>query len=376
MFFGEVDKYRGICYTIGIMGVEYNGKGKGGENMKCFKRKLSWRLYLFCLTTGLIPTMVLMVIAVLTDARQLLLPGAVLLVFSLSAAILFARRFTKRIIRLQHKAKRALKADFDIVEPIECRDELGELESALYEMVTALDTMFDNQYRTLEKEHEQKMHNEQLLRARTQAEIEALRYQINPHYLFNTMESIRMHLYLKGDRETARIIYLFSESFRKMLEAEGADYTLFDELQTIENYLKVQKYRLGDRFTSEVTVDENLPNCRIPKLLLQPLVENAFFHGIELSENPGVLQVTVRRRTDKLYMTVKDNGVGMTKEKMEELRRNLQEDEKSSAPRVGLRNVVQRLRLQYGESYRFEIESDPGTGTKVTIVIPYETVGG
>jgi len=294
--------------------------------------------------------------------------------FSLGIAIFFTKWVCGRLDKLRSKTQRILNGEFDIAEPVRNDDELGELESAIYEMASALDTMFKNQYIRLQKENEQKIRNEQLLRTTIQAEIDALRYQINPHYLFNTMESIRMHLYLTGDKETANIIRQFSESFRKMLDADNEKYTLQDELDTINCYLQIQKYRLGDRFVSSVTVDPALVNCHIPKLLIQPLVENAFFHGIELSERLGHLSIDIHLQENRLHIHVIDNGIGMSEEKLRSLRDMLEKPD--GASRVGLANVVRRLNLVYGENQSFRIESEQNKGTKIFITIPYEPQKG
>ena len=296
------------------------------------------------------------------------------MLFSLGIAMLFTKWTCGRLDKLRNKTKRILNGEFDIAEPVKNNDELGELEEAIYEMASALDTMFQNQYDRLQKENEQKIRNEQLLRTTIQAEIDALRYQINPHYLFNTMESIRMHLYLMGDKETANIIRQFSESFRKMLDTDNAKYTLQDELDTIECYLYVQKYRLGDRFISSVMVDPALVNCHIPKLLIQPLVENAFYHGIELSEHLGKLTIDVFQEEDRLHIHVIDNGIGMSKEKLESLRNMLANPD--GASRVGLANIVRRLKLVYGENQSFQVESQQDQGTKIFVTIPYEPQKG
>lgn len=292
------------------------------------------------------------------------------LLLSTVVAIAFTRWICGRLEKLRSKTNRILKQDFDIAEPVTNNDELGDLESAIYEMASALEMMFFNQKRQLEQENAQKIRNEQLLRATTEAEIKALRYQINPHYLFNTMESIRMHLFLQGDTETAHIIRLFSESFRKMLETERTEYTLADELETIESYIQVQKYRLGDRFTSAVQADPAIGNCRFPKLLIQPLLENAFFHGIELSENHGLVQVKITLQGNCLNIRVTDNGIGMPAQKLEQLRSYIRNPD--SASRVGLMNIVKRLNLLYGNAHRFEIESEEGVGTTIDVTIPYQ----
>lgn len=291
--------------------------------------------------------------------------------FSMYVAVSYTKWFCNRLRKIKGKTDRILKAEFDIAEPIHNHDELSELEASIYEMSAALETMFANQYERLQHESEQKIRNEQLLRTAVQAQIDALRYQINPHYLFNTMESIRMHLYLNGDKETAHIIRLFSESFRKMLESDNGEYTLRDELDTIQSYLEIQKYRLQDRFDSKIIVEPTVENCIIPKLLIQPLVENAFFHGIELVERSGHLGIVISLRDNFLHIQVSDNGMGMSEEKLNRLR-NALDDPNATSRSVGLKNTAQRLKLLYKENQSFHIESIQGEGTTVSLTIPYQ----
>lgn len=293
------------------------------------------------------------------------------ILFSMCIAVGFTRWLCTRLNKLKNKTNQILNADFDIAEPVLFNDELGELEASIYEMAAALETMFANQYKRLQQENEQKLRNEQLLRTSAQAQIQALRYQINPHYLFNTLESIRMHLYLNGDKETAETIRLFAESFRRMLEADNGEYTLADELDTIKNYLLIQKYRLGNRFDSVINMDPTVKDWRLPKLLIQPLVENAFFHGIELVEHQGKLRIDISLQCDVLHIQVSDNGAGISAEKLLELRSTLASPDENFRS-VGLLNTALRLKLLYKENHTFHIESEEGKGTTVSLSLPYK----
>ena len=180
-----------------------------------------------------------------------------------------------------------------------------------------------------------------------------------------------MHLLLKGDKETAKILQIFAASYRKSLEVDSGDYTLKDELDTINDFLAVQKYRLGDRFVSEIQVDESALDCKMPKLLLQPLVENAFFHGIELSNRLGHLAIHIHRNSNTVSIMVKDNGLGIPADKLQELKAKLESNDAAAGTGIGINNISSRLRLLYGPETNFGIESQYGIGTTIQFEIPY-----
>ena len=301
-----------------------------------------------------------------------IIPLSVLcVIFSVLVTIIFTRRMTTRISAMQAKTKRVLNLDFNIAEPVMIQDELGDLENDIYEMASALAVQIEREYEAIQAEGEQRLLNEQLHNAWVKAQIASLKHQINPHYLFNTLESIRMHLLLKGDKETAKILQIFAASYRKSLEVDSGDYTLQDELDTINDFLAVQKYRLGDRFVSEIQVDETALDCKMPKLLLQPLVENAFFHGIELSNRLGNLAIHIHRNNDAVSIMVKDNGLGIPADKLSELKAKLESNDAAAGTGIGINNIASRLRLLYGPETNFAIESQYGHGTTIQFEIPY-----
>ena len=292
-------------------------------------------------------------------------------VFSLAVSVAFTRRLASRLSALQEKTRRVLNFDFNIAEPITIPDELGNLEADIYDMAAALSVQIEREYEAIQAEGEQRLLNEKLHNAWVKAQLSSLRHQINPHYLFNTLESIRMHLLLKGDKESSTILQMFAASYRKSLEVDYGDYTLRDELETINDFLAIQKYRLGDRFISEIQIEEDTLDCKLPKLILQPLVENAFFHGIELSNRQGHLRIQVHHENDQLSILVTDNGLGITEEKLKELKEELEKNDASSVTGIGINNIANRIRLLYGPDTFFDIESQYGSGTTVKFQIPY-----
>ena len=210
--------------------------------------------------------------------------------------------------------------------------------------------------------------------AATRAELRALRAQINPHFLFNALNTIRY--FVRTDSEAARRLLLdLSEVFQRALRS-GEFVPLQDEMSYVQAYLSLEQARLGDRLQvewlwngeAEEGEDESLREQPVPTLILQPIVENAVLHGIAKKTGGGMVRVSAGKRDGTLLLRVGDNGPGMTPERLAEILSAEQQESKS----IGLRNVDGRLRALYGEEYGLVIKSKPGQGTSVLIRIPLE----
>lgn len=217
-------------------------------------------------------------------------------------------------------------------------------------------------------------------RLKNMAEIRMLQAQINPHFLFNTLDSLYWNLIGKNEQEGAAMVNALSKLFRYSIKSSsGGDWaTLSDEIEHAMRYLEIMKYRLGDRLNWHCDVEPDCMHCRLPKLLIQPLIENAIYHGIEPLMGVGHLSVTVRKADEGnetvILIQVADNGPGIEMDRLFLIRNRL---EKSVSPMetgsggLGLLNVQQRIRLFYGQSYGVSIDSVIGQGTTVTIKLPY-----
>lgn len=198
--------------------------------------------------------------------------------------------------------------------------------------------------------------------------MEALQYQINPHYLFNTLEAIRMNLLIKNDYENAEIVKLFAESYRQQINMDTLFVTLFSEIDFVKKFIQIMNYRLRGTIAFETDVDVSAYYIRVPKLLLQPIVENAVTHGIEVSGQPGVIRLQAELDDTQLQITIHDNGIGMDETHLNELRHRVcTPDNKVS---VGLPNVYKRIKLIYGSEASLNIFSQPGEGTRVVLRLP------
>lgn len=194
--------------------------------------------------------------------------------------------------------------------------------------------------------------------------------QINPHFLYNTLETIRMKAFTAGDREAAGAIKMLGKSLRYVLDNTGTVVTTLEkELEHVENYLAIQKLRFGEKFNSffEVEEDVEAEKLSIIPLILQPIVENALLHGLEEVESGGEIRIHLYIREEFFFMDVEDNGCGMKEEALEELRRNIDVKDFGRSKSIGLYNINQRLNLHYGGSRNMRIYSEEGKGTTVRL---------
>ena len=236
-------------------------------------------------------------------------------------------------------------------------DSFNEMMAAQDQLATQLQTATVNLY-------EAKL-------GRQQAELDNLRSQINPHFLYNALESIRDLASEREVPELAEAAGALGKLFRYNTKG-GAIVSLRQELEITRAYLTVQKVRFGERLSVIESVRENALDVPVMKLLLQPLVENAVYHGIEPKTTPGTLFIGARIDGADLLISIYDDGVGVAPERMAELQR-MMADPMADDPlqtHVGLRNVCRRVRLRYGENYGVTIESTPGQGTRLVMKIP------
>lgn len=285
--------------------------------------------------------------------------------------ILLSRNITRRIDLLVAKMRQIRKGNFKISVKVTGKDEIAQLSEHFNLMVRELDhriqEIIEIKLQIKDAEIKKKISEN----ARNEAQLLALQSQIKPHYLFNTMESIRMHLLLKGDRETADVVQLFAESFRNMTyEAENM-VSIRDELRFMEIYFKIQQFCYSEKLILEKEVDEELLSCLIPKFIIQPLIENAIYHGLETKDGPGKITIRITKEQHILRIRLSDNGVGMTADQLAELSQSLQ-DPAVKNKNCALRNIQKRLKLLYDNLAAFHIQSQTDVGTTVDICIPME----
>jgi two-component system, sensor histidine kinase YesM len=202
---------------------------------------------------------------------------------------------------------------------------------------------------------------------RQKAEIAHLRSQINPHFLYNTLESIKGLAIRHGVPEIADIATAIGKISRYSIKG-AVTVTLSEEMEIADAYLRIQKTRFGNRFDAIMNIPESCRMLMVPKMLLQPLAENAVIHGLENKEE-GTLYIGAHTEENVLLVVVQDDGEGMDAERLEEIRNSL-DSEAPEGGQIGLRNIHRRIRLSCGSAYGLTIDSAPGSGTKVTVRLP------
>lgn len=276
--------------------------------------------------------------------------------------ILFTSMFSNRIDQLKRQMHNVATGDFSMSCEIEGNDEITELNEDLRRMVNSMQILIKEAYNA-------KLQAEQLKLSQSEAEFKALASQINPHFLYNSLETIRMKAFCSGDKETAVLVKKLGKILRRCLEVKDTTVTLGSELEFTENYLELQKARFGDRITYNIICDVEKDYLILP-LIIQPVVENAFVHGVESSTVDGKIDIKIKRRGSDVIINVVDNGCGMSPERLAEIEKKLAENDTSSGKSIGLTNVNSRIKMAHGSDYGLSISSVEGKGTKVTITLP------
>lgn len=299
----------------------------------------------------------------------LVLIATFLCTIAISALIIFlyARYFSDRIQTLRLAMHKVSHNDYEIVNSMRGDDELTATFKDLTTMVTKLK-------QTEAEIYESKINEQMLYNQQQQMELKLLANQINPHFLYNTLETIRMKAFAEGNREVATAIKLLGKSMRYVLNNTKSTATTLDkEIDYIRTYLSIQQIRFGSKLGYTIRVDEHLQpsNYQILPLLIQPIVENAFSHGLRDAEYDGHIIIKISRgANDVLTADVFDNGVGMSQERLDYVIEHLDIPQPESDHGVGLYNINNRVHLFYGSQYGLTLKSRPGMGTLVTLTIP------
>ncbi len=294
------------------------------------------------------------------------LSGSILvagILFSLLWIFVVVGNMNRRLRRLVGQSEEISRGNFVRTTPEgEGRDEFAILENSLNHMSAQLQEL-------IEKEYKARITWMELERETNQAKMLALQAQVNPHFMFNALESIRLKALVKGERETAAIIKYMAKMFRNILEWQDNIITLREEIGFLDEFFHIQNYRFEDEFSYEINVTEEAGGCLLPKMTLQPLAENACVHGVEAVSSDRRVTVCACVEEGWLKLTVEDNGGGMSPEKLRELKAMLS-GEAEAGKSVGLWNVYRRLLLYYQDDFRFDIGSVSGEGTVCSIQIP------
>ncbi len=215
--------------------------------------------------------------------------------------------------------------------------------------------------------------------SKKQAQYLALQNQISPHFLYNTLEAIRGDALDAGMYQIAETTEALATFFRYTITEVENLVALEDELENVENYFTIQQYRFGDKLNMKILIGEDigLLQCQLPRLILQPIIENAVFHGLECKRGEGTIRISIETTKNKLLISILDDGVGMDEEQLEYINQRLsrieinqESDDKEKQGGIALYNVSSRIKLLFGEEFGLHIYSTQNIGTNVRITLP------
>jgi two-component system sensor histidine kinase YesM len=282
-------------------------------------------------------------------------------ILSLVIIALYAGNFSKRLNNFKVQIHKAAAGDFNLSE-VNGNDEIADLYRDLNTMINSLQHLITTIY-------EEQVQKEKLNSRQKEVEFKMLASQINPHFLYNTLETIRMKARCNGEKDIEELVKMLAKIMRRNIQAGDTLVTLKSELDLVEYYLKIQQYRFGERIHFHINLYCDVEQLKIMPLIIQPIVENAFIHGLEAKEGEGEIRIDVKM-TDSLYIIVEDDGIGMSRDTLEEIKDSLNDYARLTRSSIGLNNVNQRIKLLYGDEYGLLIESEENAGTKIIIQLP------
>lgn len=280
-------------------------------------------------------------------------------IFVLSLGIRFSRRITSPIENLVSTMKHIQKGDFTIAESLPSpplqQDEVGTLHRNFTTMVQRINELIKENY------------EKQLLIKET--EFKALQAQINPHFMYNTLESINWLAKANQQQQISKMVQALGHLLRNSISMKEDVITIEKEIEIVWSYITIQQYRFEERLDFSLDIPPDLQGCYIPKLTVQPLIENAIHYALEPSIEPCTITVRAFRKEDFLYLTVEDNGPGMDPSLLDKIKGG---QVKTRGNGIGLQNIDERIKISFGDQYGLQIESSPDKGTAVSIILPYQ----
>ncbi len=298
----------------------------------------------------------------LDEIMNLIILSAIsLFIIIITLVLAFSRVFSNRIKELVKKMEMVKRGSLEIDTHIPGKDEIGILEHNFYDMIEKVkELIMKNYVQQLEKR---------------EAELNALQFQINPHFLYNTLESINAIATVYDCEEICDICEGLGDMFRYSINRGKSEFVLlYKELEHIDNYIQIQKIRFKNCFDVFYNVDEKIKSCKTLKFILQPIVENSIVHGFYNKKEKGYLEICAYIKDYCLFIKVLDDGCGMSEEQLKNLTDyvNGREEKllKNYKKSIGVKNVNDRIKLTYGNQYGIEIKSKTGAGTQVIIKLP------
>lgn len=274
-------------------------------------------------------------------------------IFGVIFMLLQRRTMIRPIVRLSEEARDFKKENFKMPLLTDSKDEIGRLNQNLTQMVEYIQDLILNQYENKIK--------------RREIELKYMQSQINPHFLYNTLDSIRWMAVIEGKAEIAEQVEALSDIFRHALSGGREVVTVEKEIEHLKNYILIQKNRFGDRLQVNIQVGDGTRECEVMKLILQPLVENAIVHGLESKMEGGTVRVIVKKEENILLYWVEDDGLGVNEDLINRCLKEKEEEHNVFA----LKNIDERIKIKYGEGYGLSFHSAVGVGTRVEVRLPF-----
>ncbi|WP_410495291.1 histidine kinase [Cellulosilyticum sp. ST5] len=279
---------------------------------------------------------------------------------------LISKSFSGRIKLMELYFEKVKQEEFQLIEGSVGEDEIGDLIKSYNVMVLKIKELIEVVF----KKNAEKQASEL---SRKGAELKALQSQVNPHFMFNTLESIRMRSLLKEENETADVIEALSQILRKSLSWNNDYICIEEEIVFVQQYANIQKYRFGDKISFSFYVMEGCEKIKIPKLSILTFVENACIHGIEGISKSGIISVAITKDEENVFIEISDSGCGMSEEKLRLLREVLKDpniNKLSECKSTGMLNALIRMNLYCENTLVFDIDSELGQGTDIMIQMP------
>lgn len=285
--------------------------------------------------------------------NQIFLIALLLNLLACIPILVIVTKMLRPLKNLEETMDQVSQGDLTARTEVQSEDEIGRLSKGFNDMIGQVEDLIDQ------------LVTEKLLKK--EAEIEALKYQITPHFMYNTLNSIKYAAVLQNSSEIAEQLEAFIELLQLSASDRGAFITMEQEIHMVQNYTKLQLFRYANSFTVDFDVSPDIARCYVPSLLIQPLVENAILHGIDLKKSGGRIVVRAAKEGDMLAISVEDNGRGMTEDDLKQL---MSGERRSKFSGIGVRNVRERLQLYYGEKGKLAFYSGAQYGTVAVITMP------
>ena len=295
--------------------------------------------------------------SLLTTVRLLVILLILFIVFIYVISRRLSRRITEPITELVSMTEKFAGGDFSVSYHTNSNDEMETLAESFNSMVKEIETLIEDIHKEQENAKD--------------AELRLLQEQINPHFLYNTLDAIIWMTESGENQKAIQVIQELSSFFRISLSKGQSEITIKNEREHVKSYLEIQRYRYQDIMDYEIDFDEEILDYHIQKLTLQPIVENALYHGIKNKRGRGMIKVSGKLEGGDIIFKIEDNGIGMNEDELQNLRlliagRVVQDDQSG----FGMANVQKRLQMLYGASYGMTVESTYQEGTCVTVCIP------